>query len=70
MTQKPITAIVTRPPLTRGSVLYAVNRPIGHLTIAMAYSRVLAGQRAKRRPPTKQGRKQMALNLEATNALR
>jgi len=60
-----------KPPLTRDSVLYACNRPMGHLSLAMAYSRVLAGLRAKRKPPTPRSkRNQMALSLEVPNALR
>lgn len=56
-----------KPPLTRDSVLYACNRPMGHLALAMAYSRVLAGQRAKRKPPTPRSKRdQMALQLEAS----
>lgn len=60
-----------KPPLTRDSVLYASTRPFGHLAIAMAYSRVLAGLRAKRKPQTPRSkREQMALSLEAPDALR
>ena len=60
-----------KPPLTRDSVLYVCNRPLGHLTLAMAYSRVLAGLRAKRKPPTPRGkREQLALSLEGPHAVR